>query len=165
MDQTVALLVAAVCLFGTALGLRFSVYVLIPAGLAVLIVSGLAADLEQDGRMGNAWYARPANPAECRFCSWVVSARGSGLLVHSEDCATVRASGQPRPTDASARWRRTRVEQRRMRADGYNYAPRLGKREFPSITPSAVPYCIFSGHLAVRHEQSCVLHDDDFAWR
>jgi hypothetical protein len=42
MDQTVALLVAAVCLFGTALGLRFSVYVLIPAGLAVLVVSGMA---------------------------------------------------------------------------------------------------------------------------
>ena len=42
MDQTVALLVAVVCLFGTALGLRFSVYVLIPAGLAVLIVSGMA---------------------------------------------------------------------------------------------------------------------------
>ena len=42
MDQTVALLVAAVCLFGTALGLRFSVYVLIPAGLAVLIASGMA---------------------------------------------------------------------------------------------------------------------------
>ena len=42
MDQTVALLVAAVCLFGTALGLRFSAYVLIPAGLAVLIVSGMA---------------------------------------------------------------------------------------------------------------------------
>jgi hypothetical protein len=42
MDQTVALLVAAVWLFGTALGLRFSVYVLIPAGLAVLIVSGMA---------------------------------------------------------------------------------------------------------------------------
>jgi hypothetical protein len=42
MDQTVALLVAAVCLFGTALGLRFSVYVLIPASLAVLIVSGTA---------------------------------------------------------------------------------------------------------------------------
>jgi hypothetical protein len=42
MDQTVALLVAAVCLFGTALGLRFSVYVLIPASLAVLIVSGMA---------------------------------------------------------------------------------------------------------------------------
>lgn len=42
MDQTVALLAAAVCLLGTALGLRFSVYVLIPAGLAVLIVSGLA---------------------------------------------------------------------------------------------------------------------------
>jgi hypothetical protein len=42
MDQTVALLVAAVCLFGTALGLRFSVYVLIPAGLAILIVSGMA---------------------------------------------------------------------------------------------------------------------------
>jgi hypothetical protein len=42
MDQTVALLVAAVCLFGTALGLRFSVYVLIPAGLAILIVSSMA---------------------------------------------------------------------------------------------------------------------------
>jgi hypothetical protein len=34
--------VAAVCLFGTALGLRFSVYVLIPAGLAILIVSSTA---------------------------------------------------------------------------------------------------------------------------
>jgi hypothetical protein len=42
MDQTVALLVAAVALFGTAIGLRFSVYVLIPAGLAVLIVSVVA---------------------------------------------------------------------------------------------------------------------------
>jgi len=42
MEQTVALLAAAVCLFGTALGLRFSVYVLIPAGLAILIVSGMA---------------------------------------------------------------------------------------------------------------------------
>ena len=42
MEQTAALLAAAVCLFGTALGLRFSVYVLIPAGLAVLIVSGMA---------------------------------------------------------------------------------------------------------------------------
>ena len=39
MDQTVALLVAAVALFGTAIGLRFSVYILIPAGFAVLIVS------------------------------------------------------------------------------------------------------------------------------
>jgi len=38
----VALLAAAVCLFGIALGLRFSVYVLIPASLAVLIVSGMA---------------------------------------------------------------------------------------------------------------------------
>ena len=42
MDQTVALLVAAVALFGTAIGLRFSVYVLIPAGLVVLIVSVVA---------------------------------------------------------------------------------------------------------------------------
>ena len=42
MEQTVALLAAAVCLFGIALGLRFSVYVLIPASLAVLIVSGMA---------------------------------------------------------------------------------------------------------------------------
>ena len=42
MDQTVALLVAAVGLFGTALGLRFRVYVLIPAGLAILIVSVMA---------------------------------------------------------------------------------------------------------------------------
>ena len=39
MDQTVALLAAAVALFGTAIGLRFSVYILIPAGFAVLIVS------------------------------------------------------------------------------------------------------------------------------
>jgi len=42
MDQTVALLVAAVALFGTAIGLRFSVYILIPAGLAVLIASVVA---------------------------------------------------------------------------------------------------------------------------
>jgi hypothetical protein len=42
MDQTVALLVAAVVLFGTAIGLRFSVYILIPAGLAVLIASVMA---------------------------------------------------------------------------------------------------------------------------
>lgn len=41
MDQTVALLVTAVCLSGTALGLRFRVYVLIPAGLAVLIISAI----------------------------------------------------------------------------------------------------------------------------
>lgn len=37
-----AFLVTAVALFGTAVGLRFSVYVLIPAGLAVLIVSVVA---------------------------------------------------------------------------------------------------------------------------
>jgi len=42
MDQTVALLVAAVALFGTAIGLRFNVYILIPAGLAVLILSVVA---------------------------------------------------------------------------------------------------------------------------
>ena len=42
MDQTVALLVAAVALFGTAIGLRFSVYILIPAGFTVLIVSVMA---------------------------------------------------------------------------------------------------------------------------
>jgi hypothetical protein len=42
MDQTVTLLVIAVCLFGTALGLRFRVYVLVPAGLAVLILSAVA---------------------------------------------------------------------------------------------------------------------------
>ena len=41
MDQTVTLLVIAVCLFGTALGLRFRVYVLVPAGLAVLMLSAL----------------------------------------------------------------------------------------------------------------------------
>jgi len=41
IDQTVALLVVA-ALFGTAIGLRFSVYVLIPAGLAVLMVSVVA---------------------------------------------------------------------------------------------------------------------------
>ena len=33
-----------------------------------------------------------------------------------------------------------------MRADGCNNAPRLGKREFPSITLSAVPCCIFSAN-------------------
>ena len=33
-----------------------------------------------------------------------------------------------------------------MRADGCNYAPRLGKREFPSITLSAVSCCIFSAN-------------------
>lgn len=42
MDRTVALLVAAVALFGTAIGLRFRVYILIPALLAVLIVSVIA---------------------------------------------------------------------------------------------------------------------------
>ncbi len=42
MDQTAALLAAAVALFGTAIGLRFTVYVLIPAGLVVLIASILA---------------------------------------------------------------------------------------------------------------------------
>lgn len=42
MDQTVALLVAAVALFGTAIGLRFSVHILIPTGLGVLIVSVIA---------------------------------------------------------------------------------------------------------------------------
>jgi hypothetical protein len=42
MDQTVALLVAAVALFGTAIGLRFSVYILLPAGFAVLIASVMA---------------------------------------------------------------------------------------------------------------------------
>ena len=42
MDQTATLLVTAVCLFGTALGLRFRVYVLVPAGLAVLILSAMA---------------------------------------------------------------------------------------------------------------------------
>jgi hypothetical protein len=41
-DQTVTLLVIAVCLFGAALGLRFRVYVLIPAGLAVLTLSAMA---------------------------------------------------------------------------------------------------------------------------
>ena len=42
MDQTVTLLVAAVCLFGTALGLRYRVYVLVPAGLAILVMSAMA---------------------------------------------------------------------------------------------------------------------------
>jgi hypothetical protein len=42
MEQTVALLVVAMALFGTAIGLRFSVYILIPAGFAVLIVSVIA---------------------------------------------------------------------------------------------------------------------------
>jgi hypothetical protein len=41
-DQTVTLLVIAVCLFGAALGLRFRVYVLIPAGLAVLTLTAMA---------------------------------------------------------------------------------------------------------------------------
>ena len=42
MDQSAALLAAAVTLLGTAIGLRFIVYVLLPAGLVVLIVSVLA---------------------------------------------------------------------------------------------------------------------------
>ena len=42
MDQTVTLLATAVCLFGTALGLRFRVYVLLPAGLAILISPEIA---------------------------------------------------------------------------------------------------------------------------
>jgi len=41
MDQTVTLLVIAVCLFGAALGLRFRVYVLVPAGAALLIPSAV----------------------------------------------------------------------------------------------------------------------------
>ena len=42
MNQTVTLLETAVCLFGTALGLRYRVYVLVPVGLAVLIMSAMA---------------------------------------------------------------------------------------------------------------------------
>lgn len=42
MDQSVTLLVTAVCLFGTALGLRYRVYVLVPAGLAILVISAMA---------------------------------------------------------------------------------------------------------------------------
>jgi hypothetical protein len=42
MDQTVTLLATAVCLLGTALGLRFRVYVLLPAGLAILISPAIA---------------------------------------------------------------------------------------------------------------------------
>jgi hypothetical protein len=42
MDQTVAWLMTAVALLGTAIGLRFSVYILIPAGLAVLSASVVA---------------------------------------------------------------------------------------------------------------------------
>jgi hypothetical protein len=48
MDQTVTLLV---CLSGTAPGVRYRVHVLVPAGLAVLIISAMAHYLE-DGRMG-----------------------------------------------------------------------------------------------------------------
>src|SRR4051794_34212378 len=90
--------------------------------------------------MGSTGYDRPSDAAECRFCLWVISARGSGHLVDEEDCAAVRASGEPRPPGTSARWRRTRGEQRRKRA------PRLGKREFPSITLSAVSCCIASAY-------------------
>jgi hypothetical protein len=58
-----------------------------------------------------------------------------------------------------------------MRADGYNYVPRLGKREFPPITLSAVPYCIFSGHLLqsdMSNRACCTTmtsRGDDLAWR
>jgi hypothetical protein len=38
MDQTVTLLATAVCLLGVALGLRFRVYVLLPAGVAILVL-------------------------------------------------------------------------------------------------------------------------------
>jgi hypothetical protein len=38
MDQTVTLLVTAVCLLGVALGLRFRVYVLVPASVAILVL-------------------------------------------------------------------------------------------------------------------------------
>ena len=38
MDQTVTLLVTAVCLLGVALGLRFRVYILVPAGVAILVL-------------------------------------------------------------------------------------------------------------------------------
>lgn len=42
MDHAVALFGAAPFLFGTALGLRFRVYVLIPAGIMVLTASAVA---------------------------------------------------------------------------------------------------------------------------
>ena len=88
MDQTVALLAAVVALFGTAIGLRFNVYILIPAGLAVLILS-VVAQLTSNKMAG--WGVQGA--AECRFCSWVIFARGSSLLVREADCATIRGSG------------------------------------------------------------------------
>jgi hypothetical protein len=62
-----------------------------------------AADLEEDGRMGRTGFARSADRAECGFCFWVTFARGSGLLVRSQDCATVRAHGSCRPIGPSAR--------------------------------------------------------------
>ena len=42
MDQTVALLVAVVALLGIAIGLRFNVYILIPASMVVLVASVMA---------------------------------------------------------------------------------------------------------------------------
>jgi hypothetical protein len=42
IDQTVAVLLAAIALLGTAIGLRFGIYVLIPAGFAILIASAVA---------------------------------------------------------------------------------------------------------------------------
>ncbi len=94
MDQTVALLVAAVALFGTAIGLRFSVYILIPAGFAVLIVSVTAQLISNKmagwGVQGTVGLLMLLNAG---FALGVISARGSGYLVHEEDCTTVRASG------------------------------------------------------------------------
>lgn len=91
------------------------------------------ADLEQDGRMGNTRRARPAHRSECGLRSRAAYASGSSLVAHQQDRATVRSHGSCRPIDLPTRWRRTRGKQR----NSFNCKPRLGKRDFPSITLSA----------------------------
>ena len=91
MDQTVTLLVTAVCLFGTALGLRYRVYVLVPAGLAVLIMSVMAQLIWKK----MAGWGVPGALAllivlNVGLCSGLALAGGSGLLVHPQgrrDCS------------------------------------------------------------------------------
>ena len=138
--------VAAVALFGTAIGLRFSVYILIPAGLAALIatvvaqlVSNKMAGWGVQGTIGllmllNAGFALG------------LFLRAAAAIWSTKRIARLFA----RPGNLDHQVRRPdgagREASRRMRADGCNNAPRLGKREFPSITLSAVPCRIFSAN-------------------
>ena len=114
MDQTVALLVAAVCLFGTALGLRFSVYVLIPAGLAVLIVSAMAQLIWKKmagwGVPGTLGLLMLLNAG---FALGLFLRAGAAFWSTKRIARLFARPGDLDQPDPSARWRRTRGEQRR----------------------------------------------------